>query len=390
VCPSCSHRFPIKPDYVKQFASPLAPLKPGEADPLMAGTSLPTPTVPPSEATPPPDQLSQIRPPTIVPGPAPAAPQAAAPPPPPPVPPREPVGSSTDRRAQRLVAMQEMRRKRMMMMVAGGLICIVLMLAGVVLYRSMDRALEPVEAQDLPEVASVVSDTAATDKPEPPRVQPVDDDVPVISAVTMCTWYTADEPATNYLNAEPFELQSAGFARVGGEHLFEAILAGRIAQPNAPTTFRLGLVDGEGRVFAWYDQPLLIMMGGQIRERINVTLSDKLRQRATNWVFVVVKGKPIGGGDRFKHIEITDLNDTIRTTVRVSAYNPLQREVARAVIVLTAYDKADVPVGRWLVEWDKPIGPGQRVEFQSLLSSRRDIAAQRWGGDGVALIKAAP
>lgn len=279
-----------------------------------------------------------------------------------------------------------------MVILAGSAIVLVIGLVVLVFVKVARNTTAPDLVGDEFETSPAVLTTSSTDPSAKPddRGRSINDSVPLVTATTMSAWYPAEDAASAVVGNDKFQMERGGFTKTGNEWLFEGTLTARGVTPNAPTTLRVGLVDREDRVFTWYDMPITMMLSGQVRERINLTVSDKLHSRMSRWVWTVKEGRPIGGGAPFKDIVVEELNDSVRAAVRVTAYNPLQREATRAVVVVTAYDKADAQIGQWIMEWNDTIGAGQRVEFQSLLANRRDLDARRWKVEGAVLFKASP
>ncbi len=92
------------------------------------------------------------------------------------------------------------------------------------------------------------------------------------------------------------------------------------------------------------------------------------------------------GWVHFDEAVVQPAGDGNRTAIRVTAYNPVDDPLARAVFAIHALDDDGRLVGRWRAAWPEPISPRQRVEFTArptLPPAQAHVEIVRWRVVGV-------
>ncbi|MCC6580932.1 MAG: hypothetical protein IT440_10865 [Phycisphaeraceae bacterium] len=131
---------------------------------------------------------------------------------------------------------------------------------------------------------------------------------------------------------------------------------------------RLMLVGTNQRVFAYLDMPMMLVGGSDTaadRKRLNVVVAvpPELAGRATDALGRASVSMVIPGGAMFHSIIVKPVTRTDHTLLQVTAYNPLDRPLQRAVFCVMARSAGDQTLGQWRVIWTLPVGPRERVEF---------------------------
>lgn len=384
VCRGCAHRFTVQKETVKRkVAIPDDTGNDGD-NPLLLGQ--------PATKPPPPARAAGAAASATEPRPAAAAAEDAAPDAPPKpqtdpdLKPIQPVVAHQEPSpdVQRLIARhraRRQRRQRIMIAVISGVTLVALMI-GYFVFSSYTR-----NQSD--------SSVAGGDDNQPLEELALEGTVINSNRTPASFWEEVDddadaevEPPDSPATIRGGELEAGADGRV----MFtgEVEVAGyRIIEE---ATLSVMLIDDADRMYARYRTPLHLLSPSSrdARRAVRIAVPSGLVRRADRVMTHIDVEKEMPGGTMFDKVVYEPVGGGSYAAVKVQAFNPTAGSMNRAVFHITAYNAAGVPAARWTVQWHKPIGGRQRVEFAALTPVKAEWQVASWDVIGAGVTADAP
>jgi len=144
------------------------------------------------------------------------------------------------------------------------------------------------------------------------------------------------------------------------------------------------LLDDQSRVYA--RRPLRYSaLSGRAPLKVYIPIPAELGDRFSRFAVRLEPGRRVSNAVAFVSPEVRPMAEGYPSGVQITAWNPLNRPIKRSLFVLTAYDDAERPIGRWSMTFAREVEAKQRVEFVAMLSAEDRQPVHRWGIEGVAL-----
>ena len=155
-------------------------------------------------------------------------------------------------------------------------------------------------------------------------------------------------------------------------------------------TLELYLVDDSDQVFARTEVPMMLLSASEAesgqRHPVTVPTPRWMANRHERVVSHVRldEGAVMEGGVILDRVVCTPEVRGNVTRLAISASNPLDVAMVRAVFSIRAFNRETEIVGRWRVDWRYGIRPGQRLEFIAAIESKNTPTIDDWEVTGAA------
>ena len=171
-------------------------------------------------------------------------------------------------------------------------------------------------------------------------------------------------PRSSRISHGPLRMENPQWVEKDGSFRYRAKMVFTGFDAFRSVSMTLSLVGYDGRVIARCDVPLGMMASGAERPiDVKVPREMKKETELVLWsasprdpmpravLLTSLSAKPEGAGDR--------------TKIRVEGVNPAGQTLPSTIVILTGFDAQDQLVGRWRVDWSRPIEPGGELLFET-------------------------
>lgn len=216
-----------------------------------------------------------------------------------------------------------------------------------------------------------------------PEITTLDPELPIVTPVRLeeGEWETVDPsvPFAGRTPGLPIDVPSLRPVGEGMDTAIEAEVVARGAGAVETATITLVLLGEDQRVIAESKSELALLMP-QRPQTLRVPVPRQLFGRAGDVEWDAEVGEVLTAAEPFRDQWVEPQHGRGGPTVKVTAYNPLERPIRRAIFVLRAYehDADDRLVGSWAMQWTRTVQARQRIEFAAILPGIANPASLRW------------